>query len=246
MFMFLLVSDLDRLNRRIKIEISMKKKPVLYLLCNHGPVVVWRCLTAGVNFSGKFALSSFFKLWFHLKYTGALIAFVSTCEVRWFRLISQFNFFLSKGHCHSWWRRRSCFWRQKQRQRGEGQNTWILFRGRQGRWEGRWERERGREREVWRCWWEDQRQQAQRIWGWEGNFRGQRWTKMTFPTCNDRVFRVDWDQICTSSKHTVANFFICFFFSGEKKDDEPEKMDTTPVTDEKKGLYHLNGSEMIT
>ncbi len=34
-------------------------------------------------------------------------------------------------------------------------------------------------------------------------------------------------------------------FTGEKKDDEPEKMDTTPVTDEKKGLYHLTAFEII-
>uniref|UniRef100_A0A671NEW4 Chromodomain helicase DNA binding protein 4a n=1 Tax=Sinocyclocheilus anshuiensis TaxID=1608454 RepID=A0A671NEW4_9TELE len=38
-------------------------------------------------------------------------------------------------------------------------------------------------------------------------------------------------------------WLICSYvlFSGEKKDDEPEKMDTTPVTDEKKGLYYLTG-----
>lgn len=42
----------------------------------------------------------------------------------------------------------------------------------------------------------------------------------------------------------MANF-CSYVLSGEKKDDEPEKMDTTPVTDEKKGLYHLIGFDMI-
>lgn len=57
-------------------------------------------------------------------------------------------------------------------------------------------------------------------------------------------FKVELDQKSTCIKHTVANF-CSYILSGEKKDDEPEKMDTTPVTDEKKGLYHLTGFDMI-
>uniref|UniRef100_A0A8C1UT43 Chromodomain helicase DNA binding protein 4a n=1 Tax=Cyprinus carpio TaxID=7962 RepID=A0A8C1UT43_CYPCA len=38
-----------------------------------------------------------------------------------------------------------------------------------------------------------------------------------------------------NSASSLLIFSYAFFFPGEKKDDEPEKMDTTPVTDEKKG-----------
>lgn len=69
---------------------------------------------------------------------------------------------------------------------------------------------------------------------------------MAFLTHLTLIIWVEWDQKYTLSEHTVANLFICCcFLSVEKKDDEPEKMDTTPVTDEKKGLYHLTGFEMI-